>query len=338
MVEHWRDRVCLITGGAGFTGAHLCEQLLARGARVCVFDRHRPIHSYFVAQGLFDRVEFVFGDIRDLSALRWLLAQRQVNTIFHLAGQSSQLLSKVLPFETLSINALGTYTALEAARLSHSVEAFLLASSGVVYGATVDNRPLNEDEPLHASANLYAPALVAAEAAVQSYALTYRLKAAICRAANTFGPGDLNFSRLVPRAMRNLMLDESYQFGARDDGQTRLDFVFVEDLVRGYLQTAEWLHTQPHTTSETFNLGSGYAHTTNALARMCSRAFDDTERTPAFTGPLQATPTIRYFNVSKAADLLGWRAKSPIEPALKQTANWYKIRMRNAECGVRNTG
>jgi CDP-glucose 4,6-dehydratase len=276
---------------------------------------------------LYDRTDFVFGDIRDLSALRWQLAQRQVNTIFHLAGQASQLLSRVLPFETLNVNALGTYTALEAARLSHSVEAFLLASSGAVYGTTVDDRPLNEDEPLHAAANLYAPALVAAEAAVQSYALTFQMKAVICRAANTFGPGDVNFSRLVPRAMRNLLLNAPYQFGARDDGQSRLDFVYVEDLVRGYLKTAEWLHTQRPAVNETINLGTGYAHTTNALARMCSRAFDDHERTPAFTGPLQATPLIRYFNVSKAADLVGWRATTPLELALKQTATWYRNRV-----------
>ena len=235
-------------------------------------------------------------------------------------------MSKVLPYETLSVNALGAYTMLEAARLTRNVEAFVYASSGAVYGATYDDAPLNEDAPLHASANVYAPALVAGEAAVQAYALTYRMKAAICRTANTFGPGDLNFSRLVPRALRNLLLNAPYQFGARDDGQTRLDFVFVEDVVRGYIQTAEWLHSQQHTAGETFNLGSGYALSTNLLARMASRAFDETDRTPSFTGPLQATPLIRYFNVSKAADLLGWRALTSLESGMTQTAHWYRQR------------
>ena len=176
ITQHWRERVCLVTGGAGFTGAHLCEQLLARGARVCVLDRHRPVNSFYMLQGLNDRTEFVFGDIRDLHAMRWLLEKFNVDTIFHLAGQASIQLSKVLPYETLSVNALGTYTLLEAARLTRHVEAFVYISSGAVYGATTDDTPLNEDAPLHTTANLYAPALVAGEAAVQAYALTYRMK------------------------------------------------------------------------------------------------------------------------------------------------------------------
>jgi nucleoside-diphosphate-sugar epimerase len=322
--RNWDGRICLVTGGAGFTGAHLCEQLLARGARVCVLDCQRTVRSYFIARGLHDRTHFRFGDVRDLSTVRLLLVERGVDTVFHLASQPSITMSRVLPLETLSVNALGTYTMLEAARLARCVEAFVYVSSGAVYGETSYDAPLNEDTPLHATANLYAPAQVAGEAAVQAYAMAYRLNAAICRAANTYGPGDLHFNRLVPRALRNLLLDAPYEFGTQDDGCTRLDFLFVEDLVRGYVQTAEWLHRRKHTAGETFNLGSGYPVSTRTLARMVSRAFDGTERIPLFNGAPQAEPLIRYFNVSKAADVLGWCAHTELEAGLATTVGWYR--------------
>lgn len=240
-------------------------------------------------------------------------------------------MSRVLPYETLSVNTVGTYTALEAARQSRNVEAFVYVSSGAVYGETSADAALNEDAVLAVSSSIYASALVASEAgAVQAYALTYQLNAAICRVANAFGPGDLNFSRLVPCAVRNLMMDAPYHFGDRDDGRTRLDFAFVKDIVRGCVQTAEWLHAQNgHAAGETFNLGSGYPISTRTLTRIISRNFDGTERHPSFDGPPQRVPLIRYFNVNKAADLLGWRAETELEQGLNTTIDWYRQRWQS---------
>src|ERR1043166_4154662 len=101
MNSEWRERVCLVTGGAGFIGAHLCGQLLARGARVVVLDRHRPRRSYFILQGLNERVDFCFGDLRELQAMRWVFEQYEVDAIFHLAAQPLVPLSNVVPLETL---------------------------------------------------------------------------------------------------------------------------------------------------------------------------------------------------------------------------------------------
>src|SRR4051794_15776032 len=106
----------LVTGGAGFGGAHLCEALLARGARVYVLDRDLPRCSYLRLSGCLSRVRFVRGDVRDAEAVRLALARGEIDTLFHLAAQPLVPLSNVLPLETLSSNVLGTYVLLEAVR------------------------------------------------------------------------------------------------------------------------------------------------------------------------------------------------------------------------------
>mgnify|MGYP000971957918 CR=1 FL=1 len=320
----WRERVCLVTGGAGFIGAHVCEQLLAAGARVVVLDRHRPRRSYFILQGLNDRVDFVFGDVRELQAVRWVLEQHHVDTIFHLAAQPLVPLSNVVPFETLSVNALGTYAVLEAARQVSGIEAFVYASSGAYYGETADDGALCEDRPPLETANLYAPAIVAADTAVRAYARTFGLPALVCRSLNVYGAGDLNFSRLTPRAVRNLMLDVPYNFGERDDGRTKLDFVNVRDLARGLVRAAETLHQCPKRNGEAINLGSGYPISLRTLTRLISRSFDGVEREPCFCGTPRSQPLIRYLDIRKAERLLHWQPEIELQEGLIETLAWYR--------------
>jgi nucleoside-diphosphate-sugar epimerase len=323
MNGEWRDRVCLVTGGAGFIGAHLCERLLELGARVVVLDRHRPRRSYFILQEVNDRVDFVFGDVRELPAVRWVLEQHTVDTIFHLAAQPLIPLSNVIPFETLSVNALGTYAVLEAARQQNSVEAFVYASSGVYYGETSEDAALTESQSPLEVANLYAPSVIAADAAVRAYARTFGLPAVVCRLLNVYGAGDLNFSRLVPRAVRNLMMHAPYGFTARDDGRTKLDFVCVRDLVRGLVQAAEAAQRGEHQ-GEVFNLGSGYPVALRTLVRLISRSYDGQEREPQFGGSPRPQPLIRYLDISKAERLLGWQPEVELQEGIVEMLAWYQ--------------
>jgi nucleoside-diphosphate-sugar epimerase len=324
MKGEWREHVCLVTGGAGFIGAHLCEQLLTLGARVVVLDRHRPRRSYFILQGLNDRVEFCFGDVRELQAMRWVLEQYEVDTIFHLAAQPLVPLSNVVPFDTLSVNALGTYAVLEAARQAQNIKAFIYASSGAYYGEAGDDAAIDETQLPQESSNLYAPSVIAAEAAVRGYAKTFELPALICRSLNVYGPGDLNFSRLVPRALRNLLSGASYAFGERDDGRTKLDFAYVDDLVRGLVRAAESLHAQRTLRGEVFNLGSGYPVSLRMLTRLISRSFDGQEREPGFYGAPRAQALIRYLDISKAARVLQWQPEIELQEGLRKTIAWYQ--------------
>lgn len=321
MASDWNGRPCLVTGGAGFGGSHLCMRLLDLGAKVYVFDRIYCANSFLALSGTDARVETITGDIRDLDLLRVTLERNEIDTVFHLAAQPIAPMSNVLPFETLSTNALGTYTVLEAVRGSSTAKRLVFASSGAYYGTTSADRPIGEDDSPLNSSNLYGPSKVAGDVAVRAYAKVYGLKAATCRFMNTFGPGDTNFSRIVPRAVRNLLRDQPYDFGDRDDGRTRLDFLYIRDMADAYIKLAERLDD---VAGEAFNFGRGSGMSTGELTRLASQMFDGREREPIFRGPACATPVVKYLNIAKAKRVLGWEPTIPLDEALRQTIDWYR--------------
>jgi nucleoside-diphosphate-sugar epimerase len=317
----WNGRPCLVTGGAGFGGSHLCARLVELGAKVHVVDRVFPRSSLLVSSGIENRVETTTGDVRDLDLMRLTLERHAIDTVFHLAAQPIAPMSNVLPYETLSVNALGTYAVLEAVRGSSRTKRLVYASSGAYYGATTTDRPLGEDDAPAQANNLYGPSKVAGDVAVRAYAQVYGLQTATCRFMNTFGPGDLNFSRLVPRAMRNLIRDEPYDFGDREDGSTRLDFLHIRDMANAYLKLGERLEA---VSGEAFNFGRGHPTATSELARLASRAFDGSERAPRFGGSPSAKPTVKCLDIAKAKRLLDWEPTISLPDGLSDTVPWYR--------------
>jgi len=317
----WEGRACLVTGGAGFGGSHLCGRLLELGAKVYVLDRVFPRNSYLVLSGIQDRLALVPGDIRDLDLLRLTLERHEIDTVFHLAAQPIAPMSNVLPFETLSVNALGTYTVLEAVRSSVSAKRLVFASSGAYYGSTTTDQPLNENDAPVQATNLYGPSKVAGDVAVRAYAQVYGIKAAACRFMNTYGPGDTNFSRIVPRAVRNLLRDEPYDFGDRDDGRTRLDFLHIRDMANAYIELAEALDG---VSGEAFNFGCGRAVSTADLTRLVSRVFDGRERAPRFGGAPRTNPVAKVLDIAKARRVLGWQPTTSLEEGIGETIDWYR--------------
>ena len=317
----WDSRPCLVTGGAGFGGSHLCEQLLHRGAKVYVLDRWLPSNSYLVLSGSAGRVEFIQGDIRDLDLVRLMLSRFGIDTVFHLAAQPIVPTSNLLPFETLSVNALGTYVMLEAARTVESVKQFIFASSGAYYGATTLDRAIAEEDAPVAASNIYSPSKVAGDIAVRSYANSFGIKAAACRFMNTYGPGDTNFSRIVPRAIQNLISNSAYEFGGRDDGTTILDYMHIRDMAGAYILVAE--HTES-ASGEAFNFSGGKPIRNAELAKLVSQIFDGADRVPLFSGPRNARQAIKYLDISKASRVLGWKPLVTLEQGLRETIDWYR--------------
>ena len=317
----WDARPCLVTGGAGFGGSHLCAELLQRRAKVYVLDRVFPSNSYLAIAGLEPRVEYISGDIRNLDLLRLTIERYEIDTIFHLAAQPIAPMSNVLPFETLSVNALGTYTVLEAMRTTRSAKTLVFASSGAHYGATTTDKAIGEDDALCPAVNLYGPSKTAADVVVRTDANVYGLGASVCRFMNTYGPGDTNFSRIVPRAIRSLLLDQPYDFGDRDDGTTRLDFLHIRDMTGAYIHVAEHMDVAK---GEAFNFGRGQPVSTGDIARLVSRSFDGRERQPLFHGARKDKPVVKYLDIRKAKSLLGWQPETSLEQGVAETIEWYR--------------
>ncbi len=317
----WDGRPCLVTGAAGFGGAHLCALLRGRGARVFALDRAFPRSAPLALLGHQEGVEEIPGDIRDLDLVALTLERFDIDTVFHLAAQPLVPVSNIHPLETLSVNAQGTYTMLEAARRSRSVKRFVFASSGAYYGTTSTDEALGEDDAPVVSGNIYGPSKVAGDAAVRSYARVYGMKSGVCRFMNTYGPGDTNWSRLVPRAIENLLTGDGYDFGDRDDGSAQLDFLFVGDMAKAYLAVAEKLDD---CAGEAFNFGSGRPTSIREVAVTASRVFDDRTRMPVFRGKPSARPIRKFLDISKARSVLGWEPATNLEAGLERTIDWYR--------------
>ncbi len=318
---NWDRHPCLVTGGAGFGGAHLCSALLERNAELFVIDRIVPRNSYFRLTGL-DRKANIFNvDIRDSESILLILERFQIRTVFHLAAQPIVPISVVSPFETFSINVMGTIALLEAVRRSTYTRNFILASSGAYYGTTHSVQPITEDSPPLISANLYSPSKAAADIAARCYSETYKINVGVCRFINTYGPGDVNFNRLVPRAIRNLINNEPYDFGDRDDGTTALDYMHISDMTNAYLATAEHITAY---SGQAFNFGTGAIHTTRQVVEAVSLAFDGKMRISNFHGSAHSIPVKKQLDVDRSKTNLGWVAKYNLHDGIKNTMDWYK--------------
>jgi nucleoside-diphosphate-sugar epimerase len=316
----WRGRGCLVTG-YGFGGSHLAVRLVELGAEVTVLDVARHTDGFLVRSGLSPQVRFVQADIRDEASVGAALARGRTQAVFHLAAQPLVPRSVAEPAETLDVNARGTFTLLEAFRRAATVESFILASTGGYYGENYDERPLREQDPARAAANLYGASKIAADVAVQAYARTYGLPATVCRFMNTYGPGDTHTSRLIPRALQLLAHGEPYDFGDRDDGSTRLDFLYVGDMVEGYLAAAEALANRPGTC---YNFGTRHTTAVRDVAYLVSEAFDGLRREPVFRGHRRERGLVKRLDVAKAETELGWRARVPLVDGIAATVQYAR--------------
>ena len=324
MIEYnWGSQTCLVTGGSGFGGSHLCEKLLTLGARVIVIDRWLPKDSYLVLSGNDKYVHYIQGDIKDLELLKTILDRFQVDIVFHLAAQPIVPFSNTSPYETLATNAMGTYAVLEAIRTAYQQPRLVFASSGAYYGTTSTATPIKEEDTPLPATNIYGPSKVAGDIVVRSFAKTFGIKAAVCRFMNTYGPGDTNFSRLVPRALFNLFNNPAgpYDFGDRDDGTTKLDFLYIADMAEAYIAVAEHLDDLE---ADAVNVGTGTLHSIQEIANSVSRLFDGEPRQAIFSGEPKTTIISKCLDNTKITQLTNWTPKTSPEDGIRKSIDWYR--------------
>ena len=195
----WRDRPVFVTGATGLLGSWLVKFLIAAGADVVCLVRDWVPQSELVLGGLLDSVRVVRGDVREQDLMERALGEYEIQTVFHLAAQTTVGVANRNPVSTLDTNIRGTWALLEACRRSATVQQIVIASSDKAYGDQ-DVLPYKEDAPV-LGRHPYDVSKSCADLISQSYAVSYGLPVAVTRFANIYGGGDLNFSRLVPEAV-----------------------------------------------------------------------------------------------------------------------------------------
>jgi CDP-glucose 4,6-dehydratase len=200
------------------------------------------------------------------------------------------------------------------------VERIVVASSDKAYGWQ-ERLPYAEEAPL-AGIYPYDASKACADILARSYHATFELPVAVTRCANLYGPGDLNYSRIVPGTVKAVL--EGRRPVIRSDGTPERDYLYIADAVNGYLALAGAV-PRPDVAGGAFNFGTGAPIRVLALVRMvietCGR--DDLE--PEILGTAGHGEIDRqYLSAEKARAVLGWEAETPLPEGLQRTCAWYR--------------
>lgn len=317
--ERWQQRSVFVTGAYGLLGSWLVKELVARGAQVTALKRDEVVASATELEGTERMLNVVRGDVRDLSLIERVLAEYEVDTVFHLAAQTIVGVANRGPLSTFETNIRGTWTVLEACR-SRGARRVIVASSDKAYGEH-EELPYREEFALQARYP-YDVSKAAADLLARSYWHTFGVPVAVTRFGNLYGGGDMNLSRLVPEAA--LAALEGRPPVIRSDGTLERDYLYVEDGVAAYLAIAELLD-DGRACGEAYNAGSGRPYSVLEIVEtMCRVAGTGLEPDVRGTGAPAGEIERQWVDSGKLRTQAGWEPKVGLEEGLRRTLDWYR--------------
>jgi CDP-glucose 4,6-dehydratase len=314
----WLDRPVLVTGCAGLLGSWLTIALVDAGACVVGLVRDEVPFSHLRRSGYQDRIVVVHGDVTDYVSMERVLAEHEIDSIFHLAAQTIVPIANRSPLSTFESNVKGTWTVLEAARRAPKVTRVVIASSDKAYGVHA-KLPYTEDAPL-LGCYPYDASKACAEFIARTYVATYDQPIAITRCANLYGGGDLNWSRVFPGTIRSVIRGEPPI--VRSDGTMLRDYLYVRDAVNAYLMLVEKLD-EP-VMAAAFNFGMDNPKTVLEIVQTIIAVSDHPELEPVVLNEAPNEIQAQYLDSGKARRVLGWNPRYSLEEGLRETLAWYR--------------
>ena len=315
----WRGRRVFVTGGNGFLGSWLTQSLADAGATVVCLIRDQIPLSLFNQAGTVTRVIVVPGALEEYATLERALNEFEIDSCFHLAAQAIVTTADRLPLSTFQSNIAGTYNLLEAVRRYGRVKRLVVMASDKVYGDQ-EHLPYTEEDEL-LGINPYDVSKVCTDLLTQCYVRSYALPAAVARCGNLYGPGDLNFSRIVPGTIRSLVEGKAPEI--RSDGTYIRDYFHVGDAAGALLRLGEELH-RPDIQGQAFNFGTeepmDVLQVVNLLRDLAGRH----DLQPVILNQARAEIKAQYLACAKAQRLLGWRHQTAVAAGMDSTFRWYE--------------
>lgn len=319
MSDFWRDRRVLLTGATGLLGSHLARLLDELGAEVVALSRDQNLFGSLTPTGQ-TRHAVVFGDCRNGALLGRVLSEYEVDTVFHLAAQTLVGPANLDPTTTFETNIAGTWRLLEACRVLPHVRQIVFASSDNAYGQQ-KLLPYAEDAPLQGS-QPYAVSKSCADLIAQTYAKSYDLPVCISRCGNFYGPGDLNWNRIVPGTIRSVLRGERPLI--RSDGRALRDYLYIRDALTAHILLAQQMATRRELCGQAFNFGGGAPISVLELVRAILTACGRDDLQPEVRGEAQNEILNQSLDTRKARALLGWTPKWSLQAGLQETVAWYR--------------
>ncbi len=305
----------LVTGGAGFIGGHLVKKLINLGAKVITLDIIVKPNSIYARNKLANKSTLKITDVRNKKKVSEIINKYKPAYIFHLAAQTLVPDAFTFPLETFETNIMGTVNLLEAARKLKSIEGIIVASSDKAYGKLhkkkyIESDALKGDHPYEASKS-------STDIVTYSYFKTYGLPAVVTRFGNVYGEGDLNFSRIVPGIMQSLVENKTLKL--RSDGEHVRDYIYVEDVIDGYLLLAKNIQK---IRGEAFNFGSAETLSVLQLINLYEKAL---RRKIPYKILNKKENEIPYqsLDYSKIRKALNWKPHSNLKTTANRILKYY---------------
>lgn len=315
----WKNKKVLITGFEGFLGSNLTKALIRSGAKIFGLDIKVNRKHTILAPKDYRRIKAIKGSVADLKLVKDIINRNKIEVIFHLAAEAIVGECHKRPRKAFSTNIEGTWNILEVCRNSENIQAVVIASSDKAYGSH-SKLPYTEKAPLQGK-HPYDVSKSCADLLADTYAYTYGLPVAVTRCGNIYGPGDFNFSRLIPEAARCILTGK--QLLIRSDGKFTRDYVYVDDITDGYILLAEKLQ-KLKLRGEAFNFSD---ENPIGVIELVNKIFGAAGKKPNYKILNQARYEIRdqYLASAKARRVLNWKPLHSLEKGLKKTLGWYSL-------------
>lgn len=321
--KFWKGRRVFITGISGFVGSNLAAALLDAGASVTGLVRDDNKKKYFDHLKIRKKITVVRGDLKNLSFLKRTLEKHKIEIVYHLAAQAIVSQANKDPLPTFETNIQGTWNLLEACRGLKTLHAVIAASSDKAYGSSkilpyTEKHPLEPEYP-------YDVSKACSDLIARSYARMFGLPVVTTRFANIYGPGDINFSRIVPDTLRSVVKGKNPII--RSDGTPQRDYLYVGDVADLYMLLAEKIGK---TKGEIFNAGHNKPVSVLKMVQTVLKVSGRKDLKPVILGKgsLHGEIDRQWMDGGKVRRMLGWKPKTDLEQGLFKTFHWYRNRLK----------
>lgn len=299
----------LVTGGAGFIGSHVADELIKQGNDVAIIDNLATGKK----ENINKKARFYKADITDAKELARIFAKEQPELVAHLAAQASVRASIQEPMQDANTNIIGTINILQEC-VKNKTRKIVYAASASRYGTPV-SVPIKEEARIQALSP-YAASKESARFYIESYKAVHGLDFTALVFANVYGSRQdpLGEAGVIAIFSQKIMTDESC--GIYGDGTNTRDYVFVRDVARAVV-----LALQKETKSSTINIGTMKETSVNDLFNALQKQFGKGKRhsLPAVVEPKQSC-----LDNTKAKKELGWTPAYTLDSGLKETVEWIK--------------
>jgi nucleoside-diphosphate-sugar epimerase len=317
----FKSKQVLITGGLGFIGSNLARELVARGAQVTVIDSLIPEYggNLWNIEPIKDKIRINISDVRDEHAMKYLVKGQDF--LFNLAGQTSHIDSMENPSTDLQINAAAQLSILEACRRHNPDIKIIFASTRQMYGKP-QYLPVDERHPLH-PVDVNGVNKMAGEWYHIVYNDVYRVRAAVLRLTNTYGPGmRVKDARQTFLGIWIRRLIEGKPLQVYGDGKQVRDYNYVDDVVEALLAAA----VSPEADGQIFNLGAddpmALRETAEVLVSLHGSGRFEIVPFPADRKVIDIGDY--YADYRKIRSKLGWKPTTSLRTGLMKTLDYYK--------------